>query len=132
MISLAHRLTEIAIILQDNQTIQEVRSMLKSLDLTAPAKSHVPSIQGSPQELKKRLKEGIEIMRQTNQDIQKLDRQRSELKKAVRHYGGELADNPFDSTTFSGLETSKKSDAQHPAAANEPKAKGMAFLNKRR
>jgi hypothetical protein len=131
MISMAHRLTEIAILLQDNQTIQDVRKMLKSLDLTIPPKStNMPSLKGSPQELKNALKEGIQTMEKTNQDIQKLDNQRQDLKQAIREYGGELGSDPIDTGPVQPIQ-----QPVHESSKKQPKNRsggGMAFHQKRR
>ena len=97
MINVAHRLTEVALLLQDSQAIQEVRMMLKSLNLDVPAKMRIPNLQSSPTELKKILKNGIESMHKTLDDIQRLDDQRKEMKKAVKRLNEQMgndADEP--------------------------------------
>jgi hypothetical protein len=97
MINIAHRLTEVALLLQDSRAIQEVRSMLKSLNLDVPSKVRIPNIQASPMELKKILQDGIASMQKTHEDIHRLDNQRKEMKKAVKRLNeklGEDTDNP--------------------------------------
>ncbi|MGC9327980.1 MAG: hypothetical protein ACP5I1_10130, partial [Candidatus Hinthialibacter sp.] len=94
LINIAHRLTEVALILQDSQAIQEVRGMLKSLKLDLPNKARMPALQSSPAELKTLLKQGISSMQQTCEDIKRLDSQRMTMKEAVRRLHEKLGGDP--------------------------------------
>ncbi len=122
MINIAHRLTEVALLLQDSDAIQEVRTMLKSLNLDVPSKVRVGSLKASPTELKKILKDGIESMQKTHQDIGRLDNQRKEMKKAVKQLNekmGEDAKPSSPSTSYSGPKTGAKSQSKS--------SRGMVF-----
>ncbi|MBN2329727.1 MAG: hypothetical protein JXR73_21480 [Candidatus Omnitrophica bacterium] len=101
LINIAHRLTEVALILQDSQVIQEVRAMLKSLKLDLPAKSRMPTLQSSPAELKSMLKQGIASMQKTYEDIKTMDSQRIAMKEAVKKLNeklGGISDEAIPST----------------------------------
>ena len=106
LISLAHRLTEVALLLQDSQAIQEVRRMLKSLHLDVPNKARIPSLQANPGELKKILTDGIFTMHKTHEDIQRLDVQRNEMKKAVKRLNEKLGDDTSNTNPFTSLRSS--------------------------
>lgn len=126
MINIAHRLTEVALLLQDSRAIQEVRSMLKSLNLDVPSKVRVPNLQTSPVELKKILQDGIASMQKTHEDIQRLDNQRKEMKKAVKRLNeklGEDSDNrPISPTSI----------PPSPSPESKLQGKGMVFPTFRR
>lgn len=113
MINIAHRLTEVALLLQDSSAIQEVRTMLKSLNLDVPSKVRVGSLKASPTELKKILKDGIESMQTTHQDIARLDNQRKEMKKVVKQLNDKMGKEtkpPASSSSYS--HSAKGSKAQ--------------------
>lgn len=93
MINIAHRLTEVALLLQDSKAIQEVRLMLKSLNLDVPTKVRMPTLQASPTELKKILQDGIASMYKTHEDIKHLDAQRKEMRKAVKKLNEKLGED---------------------------------------
>lgn len=125
MINIAHRLTEVALLLQDSRAIQEVRLMLKSLNLDVPSKVRIPNFENSPQELKKILQDGIASMQKTHEDIQRLDHQRKEMKKAVKRLNEKLGNDADDTSHRSQISTPV------PPGSNTPN-KGMAFPTLRR
>lgn len=125
MINVAHRLTEVALLLQDSHAIQEVRAMLKSLNLDVPAKVRIPTAHSSPQELKKILQDGIASMQKTHEDIQRLDQQRKEMKKAVKRLNEKLGEDTNDTSLRAQIPLSTPTDPKIPS-------KGMVFPRIRR
>jgi hypothetical protein len=59
MINIAHRLTEVALLLQDSKAIQEVRQMLKIAKSGCTDQSENATLQASPAELKKILQDAL-------------------------------------------------------------------------
>jgi len=82
-ITLAHSLTEIAILLQESDAIDNVRSLLNSLHLSIPEKIRVSPVLGSAAEMRNILNAGITTLEQTRDAVLHLDRQRDHIKQAV-------------------------------------------------
>ncbi len=80
IVHLSHRLSEIAILLQDNEAIAKVRNILDSLNITVskPAKVHFSE---STEELREILKSGIETIETAAANIDRLDEQRQTLRE---------------------------------------------------
>ncbi|MEW6237449.1 MAG: hypothetical protein AB1656_18865 [Candidatus Omnitrophota bacterium] len=83
-IFLAQHLTAIAIVLQDDRTIDGIRSILKNLHLSLPPYQSPAMLEPSPEELRRKLREGIEEIERTYHDLQLLDEEQNEIKTVLR------------------------------------------------
>lgn len=125
MIHDAHRLTEIAILLQDNDAIQTVRNLLQSLDLEMPKSVKIGNLPSNLGELKEMLNEGVVGLLETKQEIHEMDKQRKALKtnhNIITNRLNALGSKPA-SPTFVSRGTNP---------LNIQKTSGMAFRSKKR
>jgi len=115
-ITLAHQITEIALLLQESDTIDSVRSLLTSLNLSIPERIRVYPFTGSTAEMKSILNDCVATLEQTRDAIIRLDRQRVQIKQAVN----ELTDC-LDEDSIPQRETEIPRPFQQSTAKPEPK-----------
>jgi hypothetical protein len=76
-----HKLSAVALQMQDDDVIQQVRTLLDQLDLEIPQETRFFSLPRKMEDLQKLLIEGIQTIEKQHQDIVKLDTQREELQE---------------------------------------------------
>jgi hypothetical protein len=77
-----HKLSAIALLLQDDDTISRVRKLLEQLDLQIPNETRFYSLPRKAPELQTLLIKGIQTIETQYQEITKIDQKRNELKEA--------------------------------------------------
>ncbi len=124
MVHNAHRLTEIAILLQDHDAIQAVRNLLQFLDLDMPEEKVEFDIPENLDQLKQVLDEGVVGLLEVKKDIQQMDQQRKKLKSSQKQIANKLE------TLGSESAPSLPSTPQKMTPSTK-RPLGMAFLSKK-
>ena len=75
------RVSTIALILQNDETIQLVRTMLEEMDITIPPETHFFSLPKKADELRALLMKGIQTINEQHKKIEEIDKQREELRE---------------------------------------------------
>lgn len=84
LIRLSHQITEVALQLQDSDTIQMIRELFSQLDLKVPLPSKAPPSREDPLSMKTRLDEDVQEVDQSKDHIEQLDQQRSDLQRVKK------------------------------------------------
>ncbi|MFB3789384.1 MAG: hypothetical protein ACE15F_23740 [bacterium] len=126
-ITLAHQITEIAILLQESDVIDSVRSLLTSLNLSIPEKIRLSPFMGSTAEMKSILTACIATLEQTRDAILRLDRQRDQIKHAVNELTDCLEEDSIPERETETLRPFLSPAAKPDPKEYQPRGNGMVY-----
>jgi hypothetical protein len=129
-------LTAIAMNLEDDEAIQQVKSILNALDLTFPSKSHVATYDLPISSLKDLLHQGIANLVQTYKTIEHIDRQKKEIESTIDQLSAirvTSATEPDEESRVESSEADASSDFTHsPPREKDKNGTGMHWKTRRR
>jgi len=128
MTNTAHLMTEVAILLQDDDVIQIVRNLLQSLDIEMPEGKKGGDLPDDINQLVQLMNDGIVELLESKKEVQLMDQQRKELKSTQREISKKM--NSLGTKPSTSNQPSQTST--DPSSPSTKKSTGMVFRTKKK